>query len=273
MPVALRPPARKDEARLPVLIKRFFPAMALLLLVAAPVWGQVPAREFTLVPRDTLALDLVGSVVGMTWVGPDTLAVLEDIPDSVAGNGRRTVRLVLSGKDGAALLDKDFTGVLDRALGYDEEFLWGCGDGAGGTSLLYKISLDSLLIKDAYDLPGHRPTDMCFDGRYLWITDRDSGRLDRFDPKTEAVTRSAFGPAFSPCGIAYDGRQIWLTDAGTGRMYRLTGGRLRWTGTVSAASFLMRGDNVLLAHDGFSLYFVPGKEPLAVRVVFQKSAP
>jgi len=220
-----------------------------------------------------MVLNIEGFATGITWVGPDTLVVLDDVPDTIAAGGRRTVRLVFQDRTGAILMEKDFTGVLDRALAYDEEFLWGCGDGDQGSSLLYKISLDSLLVKDAYDLPGHRPTGMCFDGRYLWITDQDSGRLDRFDPRTEAVSRSVFGPAFSPCGVAHDGRHTWLTDVGTGRMYRLTGGRENWTGTVTATSFLRTAGPVLLIHDGFYLYYVPYGEHFAVRVVFPSPSP
>ncbi len=242
--------------------------LALALLAASAGFGQVPERTFTLAPLDTLVLDITGLAAGTTWIGPDTLAVLDDVPDTLAQGGRREVRLVFQDRSGTILLVKDFTGVLDRALAYDEEFLWGCGDDDQGGSILYKISLDSLLVKDAYDLPGHRPTGMCFDGRYLWITDRDSGRLDRFDPKLEAVSRSVFGPAFSPCGVAHDGRHTWLTDVGTGRMYRLTGGRENWTGTVTAESFLHLEGPVLLIHDGFYLYYVPYGEHFAVRVVF-----
>ena len=88
--------------------------------------------------------------------------------------------------------------------------------------------------------PGHRPTGMCFDGRFLWITDRDSGRVDRFDPEVEEITRSVQAPGFSPCGLAWDGRNMWVTDSGTGRMYRLVGlpadaGARRWTPSRSSS--------------------------------------
>ncbi len=241
----------------------------LFSLLPAEGRSQEPSRTFTLVPTDSLTLAVTGRAAGVTWIGPDTLAVLDDIPYTLAEDGHRTVRLVFQDRAGKILLDRDFTGVLDRALAWDGEFLWGCGDNQEGGSLLYKIRLDSLVVDNAYDLSGHRPTGMCFDGRYLWISDRDSGHLDRFDPETEAITRSAPGPAFSPCGLAWDGRQTWLTDRGTGRMYCLTGGRRQWTGTVTAASFLEPGQETLLFHDGYSLFYIPDGGHMAVRAVFR----
>ncbi|PJA76863.1 hypothetical protein CO151_01365 [bacterium CG_4_9_14_3_um_filter_65_15] len=249
------------------------PRVVLLALASALISGTgavaaEPDQTFEMVPVDSLQLAITGVAVGLTWVGPDTLVVLDAVPDTLAEDGRRHLRMVFTDRAGEILLEQDFTGVLRTGLAYDGESLWSCGDGEDGRSLLYRISLDSLLVKDAFDLPGHHPIDMCFDGRYIWLTDQDSGHLDRFDPRTEAVTRSIYGPAFSPGGIAWDGRHTWLADMGTGRLYRLTGSRGDWSATVSAESFLYRGKRVLLLHDGFSLHLVRDGEHFAERVVF-----
>ncbi len=247
--------------------------LALLILVGAipqTTHGQIPTRVFDIQLADTLSLSIMGRVAGITWIGPDTLAVLDDISDTISANGRREVHLVFQDRVGQVMLEQDFTGVLDRGLAWDGEFLWGCGDSREGGSLLYKISLDSLMVTDAYDLPGHRPMGMCYDGRYIWLADRDSGRLDRFDAESGAITRSAVSPAFSPVGMAWDGRRTWLTDAGTGLMYQLTGGRRNWRGTVSAGSFFQRGKDIFLLDDGFSLFFVPNGEHFAIKVVFPR---
>lgn len=245
------------------------PALAAVLILAAGAGAAEPDQTFEMVPVDSLQLAITGVAAGLTWVGPDTLVVLDAVPDTLAEDGRRHLRMVFADRAGELLLEQDFTGVLRTGLAYDGESLWSCGGGQDGRSLLYRISLDSLLVKDAFDLPGHRPVDMCFDGRYLWITDQDSGHLDRFDPRTEAITRSVYGPAFSPSGVAWDGRHTWLADAGTGRLYRLTGSRGNWSATVSPESFLFRGERVLLSHDGFSLYLVKEGEHFAERVVFR----
>lgn len=247
--------------------------LALCLLSAVPATAQETVPEpdlmLSLVPVDTLALPVAGRVAGLAWVGPDTLAVLDAVPDSVSEDHRPHMRLVIGDRDGTVFETRDFTGLLTAGLAWDGESFWSTGPQEEGRSLLYRVSGDSLLVKDAYDLPGHRPVGIAFDGRYLWVTDRDSGHLDRFDPRTEAVTRTVYGPGFSPCGIAHDGRHTWLTDAGTGMMYRLSGGRRSWSATVTPETFMHRGEEILLGHDGFSLFYVPDGEHFALRVVFQ----
>ena len=157
---------------------------------------------------------------------------------------------LLRNRSGSVLAREDFRGVLDRALAWDGEFLYGCGDAPDGSSILYQIGVDSLKVAEAYDVPGHRPSGMCYDGEFVWISDRDSGRVDRFDPETGAITRSAVTPGFSPFGLAWDGRDMWVTDSGTGRLYRLAGGRRRWTATADAHVFMFRGQDVLLLTQG-----------------------
>jgi hypothetical protein len=162
--------------------------------------------------------------------------------------------------------------VLDRGLGWDGESLWSCGDAADGSAILYAIRPDSLgvlVTMDAYTAPGHRPTAIAWDGTYLWLSDRDSGRIDRFDPEAEDFTRYVVAPAFSPCGLAWDGSAMWVTDAGTGRLYRLVGGRLRCNGIVDALSFLHRDQDVLLLHDGRNLWYLVDGEHVAIRIDFQ----
>ncbi|MGD9548910.1 MAG: hypothetical protein AB7V45_15380 [Candidatus Krumholzibacteriia bacterium] len=248
-------------------------ALSLILLVAAAGGGRGLAQEpetlLAAVTGDTLFLPGQGRITGVAWVGPDTLAFLEDVPDTVSGSGRREVRLVFQDRSGAILLEEDFTGVLDRTLAYDGEYLWSCGDVADGSSLIYKLRVDTLQVEGAFDLPGHRPVGMCFDGSHLWVSDRDSGRLDRFDPETEAVTRTVVSPGFSPCGLAWDGRSMWSTDSGTGLLYRLSGSRNSWSATVAPGAFLHRGEDILLLHDGFSMWYIPENKQLAVRMNFQ----
>jgi len=197
--------------------------------------------------------------------------VLREEPGGPAGSGRH-VRLIVQGPGGRVLHDEDFTGILDRGLGWDGRTLWACGDAADGSSILYSIAADStgaLVTVDAYTAPGHRPTALAWDGTYLWLTDRDSGRIDRFDPAIEEFTRFVVAPGFSPCGLAWDGAAMWLTDAGTGRLYRLVGGRLHCNGVVDPVSFMFRGVGVLLLHDGRNLWYLPEDEEVAIRADFQ----
>ena len=238
----------------------------------AQLEGNDPQQTVAFTELDTLLLPPVGKVVGLTWMGPDTLAVLMDVADTLTNSGERQMHLVFQDTAGVVFRDEDFSGVLDRALAWDGEFLWSCGDADDGSSILYKIGVDSLdvwQVDEAYDTPGHRPSDMCFDGRFVWITDRDTGRVDRFDPEVEEITRSALTPGFSPFGVGWDGRNMWLTDAGTGLMYRVSGSRRTWSATVAAESFMHRGEDVLLMAEGQRFWYLPAGQNIAVRIRFQ----
>jgi hypothetical protein len=243
--------------------------LALLLL-----FGALPARAqdedpntvLALARLDSLEIAAPGRVTGLAWMGADTLAVLVVQDDRVALAGRPETRLVVQTRAGVVLRSEDVTGVLDRALAWDGRELWSCGDIDAGGSLLYRLEPALLTVRDSYATPGHRPTGLCHDGRFLWLTDRDSGRLDRFDPEVNEITRSSPTPGFSPCGLAWDGRNLWLTDVGTGRLYRLSGSRRALNGTVEAAGFLWRGRPVQLAHDGRDLWMLAEGSHWLVRV-------
>ncbi len=235
---------------------------------ATPEDKKAPELTLSFVTLDTMSLGDVGIIAGITWMGPDTLVVLEDIPDSVSVSGDREVSLVFRDRAGEILLKEDFSGVLDRALAWDGEYLYSCGDADDGSSILYQIQVDTLQVEEAFDAPGHRPSAMCFDGRYLWLTDRDTGRVDRFDPEAGAITRSAVTPGFSPYGVAWDGRNMWVTDSATGRLYRLSGSRRSWSATVDTGSFLFRGQDLLLLHDGRAFWYVLPQQRVAVEMLF-----
>lgn len=198
-----------------------------------------------------------GRVTGLAWLGGDTLAVLVVDDEQAMAEGRSKTRLVLQNRAGTVLRTEDVTGVLDRALAWDGRALWSCGDVDGGGSVLYRLEPGLLTVTASYPAAGHRPTGLCYDGRFVWMTDRDSGRLDRFDPEVMEVNRTAATPGFSPSGLAWDGHSLWLSDFGTGRLYRLSGSRREWSGTVEPGSFLYRGRVVHLAHDGADLWILP----------------
>jgi len=255
------PDARRRRPALVVVI-------ALLAAVAAHTADAQPETNLLFcAPVDTLTLP-PGKITGLTWIGADTLAVLTDIPDSLTELGHRQVALVFQDRYGAVLRQEDFTGTLARGLAYDGEFLWSCGDDDEGGSILYQIDADTCSVKEAFPTPGHAPVGLAWDSRYVWISDRDSGRLDRFDPETGAITRSVVTPGFSPYGVSWDGRYTWICDSGTGRLYRLVGSRRNWNATVDVESFLFRGSDVLLAHDGAALWMHARGDSVAVRLQF-----
>ncbi len=241
------------------------------VLCLVPATGAVaqsdPVRLSTAVV-DSMPLPS-GRVTGLAWLAPDTVLVLTDVPDSVAETGRRQVLLTYQTPAGEVLRQEDFTDTLDRGLSYDGEFIWACGDEDEGGSLLYMIEPDTCYVKEAYPTPTHRPCDLSWDGRFLWVSDRDSGRLDRFDPESEKFTRSVVAPGFSPHGLAWDGRHAWVTDSAIGQLYRLYGNRRRWNGTVSADDFSFRDRDVVLTWGGGALWYVAAADSLAYRLSFQ----
>ncbi len=195
-------------------------------------------------------------ITGLCWAGADTLALLVARRDSLDLERAEQVFLVVGDTTGTIYWQEEFTDVLHRGLAWDGEFFWSAGDDAEGGSLLYKIKADTVRVEEVHPAPGHRPMDLAFDGRWLWVSDRDSGRLDRIDPETGQLTRTASPPGFSPVGLAWDGQAMWLTDAGTGRLARLRGGRLDRHDLVVAEDWFLRGADVLLGHDGRSLWML-----------------
>ena len=105
------------------------------LLGGGPVLAdaEAPGLVLSFTGLDTMSLAETGAVAGVTWLGPDTLAVLEDIPDTLSESGDREVHLVFRDRAGEILLQEDFTGVLDRALAWDGEFLYSSGDADDGS--------------------------------------------------------------------------------------------------------------------------------------------
>jgi len=214
----------------------------------------IPETVLSFTVLDTMPLPTTGRVTGLTWMGTDTLVVLADYADSLTASGNREVKLVFQDSTGTVFLEEDFSGVLDRGLAWDGEFLWSCGDDAEGGSLLYKIKADTVRVEEVYPTQGHRPMSLAFDGRWLWLTDRDNGRIDRIDPETGDLTRSVGAPGFSPVGLAWDGTAMWVTDSATGRLTRMRGNRLQRRDEVAADAWFLRDRDARLAHDGRSLW-------------------
>jgi sugar lactone lactonase YvrE len=239
-----------------------------LILVLCVVAGAAiaGAAELSVTVVDSLALP-DGEVTGLTWAGADTMALLVTVTDSLTMSASRQVFLVVGDTTGAVYWQEDFTGVLARGLAWDGEFFWSCGDDAEGGSLLYKIKADTVRVEEVYPTPGHRPMSLAFDGRWLWLTDRDNGRIDRIDPETGALTRSVGAPGFSPVGLAWDGVAMWVTDSGTGRLTRMRGSRLQRREEVAADDWFLRDEDARLAHDGQSLWVLRAGDSCLRRLI------
>jgi hypothetical protein len=223
------------------------------LLFAAPVSAQ--GLDIVATPGDTVFVT-GGDLRGLAWLDPDhRVALIAD--GDPAGVGAGTVELVwYTGNVETRRVDQ--TGRLTRGLAFDGKYLWSLGQPEGSPdAVLYKLEGDTLYVDGEYATPGHSPMDLAWDGSSIWMTDRDRGRLDRFSPVTEQVTRSVTTPGFSPVGLTFDGRFLWTADKGTGRLYRLSPGGGAWNGTVVREGFDQRGREILLAWDGARIWAVP----------------
>jgi len=227
-----------------------------LALLTTTVAAQ-PQAELRLSIVDTLQMTQ-GDLRGLAWIGNDTTLILVADPDTLNPGVDLSVTLVWLGADGGILQEHDVTGTLTHGLAYDGKWLWSFGPTHGNQEAqLYKIEADSLFVDAAYPTPGHRPSDLAWDGTHLWMVDRDRGRLDRFDPETEDVTRSRTTPAFSPTGLAFDERFFWVTDLATGRLDRLSRGGSVWSGTTTSDTYFRRGEDVMLAWNRGMLWIIP----------------
>jgi len=245
--------------------------LAAALAGAAGAAGNARAAELRVAVTDSLAPPVVPEpggtrITGLCWAGQDTLALLVARTDTLAIDEAARVFLVVGDTAGTVYWQEDFTGVLARGLAWDGEFFWSAGDDAEGGSLLYKIKADTVRVEEVYPAPGHRPMALAFDGRWIWVSDRDRARIDRIDPETGDLTRSATPPGFAPVGLAWDGRAMWSTDASTGRLVRLRGGRLDRHDMVAAEDWFARDVEVLLGHDGTSLWILHPDDRVLRRV-------
>ncbi len=225
----------------------------LLLALAGSVLAGAAPDTLSAVWDDSLVVPppvdgLVVELRGCCWAGADTAVVLVAAADSAAGQPDRLDALLWLDRFGTILRREDLTGVVQRGLAWDGQYLWSLTDAtATAPATLVQIAPDSLAALQVYPLRGHRPRDLAWDGKSLWLVDRDLGRLIRIDPETGETLRSVPTPGFSPVGVAADGRHLWVADLGTGRLDRLSAGGRRWTGTLRREVFSRRGRETGLA--------------------------
>ena len=243
-----------DLARAALVVCALVACALSLVLAAAPARAQ---QTLGLAVGDTLELTR-GELRGLAWLDDGTAVALvaASTADSVGADGPVTLQWLAPG--GAVIREHDVTGMLSRGLAFDGKWFWSLGDAsAERPATLYKIESDTLFVAEEYPTPGHRPRDLAWADDGLWLVDRDRGRLDRFDPETEEVTRSYATTAFSPTGVAGDGRDLWISDLATGLIYRLNSGGTRWTGTVAASDWFSRGQELQLHWRDGSLLVTP----------------
>lgn len=64
----------------------------------------------------------------------------------------------------------------------------------------------------SFNTSGNYPTGLCFDGKNLWLADRETDKIYCLDTGTGEIIRQIESPAYWPMGLAWDGAYLWNAD-------------------------------------------------------------
>lgn len=67
-------------------------------------------------------------------------------------------------------------------------------------------------IINSINTPGKFPTGICFDGKNLWVADRETDKIYYINPDDGKIIREIESPAYWPMGLAWDGQYLWNAD-------------------------------------------------------------
>lgn len=67
-------------------------------------------------------------------------------------------------------------------------------------------------VVKTFKTPGNYPTGLTFDGKNLWIADRETDKIYSVEPSTGKVLHTIESPAYWPMGLAWDGKYLWNAD-------------------------------------------------------------
>ncbi len=90
-------------------------------------------------------------------------------------------------------------------------------------------------VVKAFKISEH-PTGLAWDGRNLWIADRDLDFIYAIDPKTGSVVDSVPCPAFFPTGLTYGDGCLWVADYFKEEIYKVDLKNRRVKAILSAPS-------------------------------------
>ena len=63
-----------------------------------------------------------------------------------------------------------------------------------------------------FSTPGHFPTGLTFDGKYLWLADRQTDMLYAINPENGKTVKTLEAPGYWIKGLAWDGKNLWAVD-------------------------------------------------------------
>ncbi|MDW7681716.1 MAG: transglutaminase domain-containing protein, partial [bacterium] len=89
--------------------------------------------------------------------------------------------------------------------------------GMATTSLWAKVGD----VLRSFNSPGNFCTGLAFDGKQLWVSDRQSDLLIQIEPTSGAQLKALPAPGYSPTGLAWDGTHLWVVDDKELFLYRI----------------------------------------------------
>ncbi len=85
-------------------------------------------------------------------------------------------------------------------------------------ALVYSLSLTAYpgKVVKMLSTPGNFSTGLTFDGKYLWLADRQTDLLYQINPDNGKVVKTLPAPGYWVVGLAWDGKYLWAVDERNG---------------------------------------------------------
>lgn len=143
---------------------------------------------------------LDGGDSGITFVGADMWTYQDDNifhkVDATTG-AHLDYLYVPSGDDGSG-------------LAWDGSAFWYCEDDDPVTESIYRIDPITGAVISKIDAPDGDPTNLAWDGTYLWVSDENSRTIYQLDPSDPTPVSSFSTPWDNMYGLATNGSAVWI---------------------------------------------------------------
>lgn len=116
-------------------------------------------------------------------------------------------------------------------------------------------------VLEEYPIPGKFPTGLTWDGKNLWLADRETDQIYCLGSDGEVI-RSFPSPAYWPMGLAWDGKYLWNSDANTKKIYCLDPDNGNILKTIDYPEKVPEG----LTFDGEYLWCCDNKDDIIVQI-------
>jgi hypothetical protein len=105
-------------------------------------------------------------------------------------------------------------------------------------------------VVESKPIPWRWTTGLTWDGKYLWIADRESQILYKIDPTTGESIEAIHAPGFWPMGLAWDDKYLWCVDMDKQQIFKID----TKSGTVKKTIYCSAEQPQDLAWDGKYLW-------------------